>query len=556
GENLEATPGPFAVHAHTVDVRTVSLARPLAAPRRNIPNVTLHSHRIDGLVVPLATAQPAGAPGRYRIDLLGRDVPLVNPPVHDPGVEVRTSEDEVPAPLRRRRLREQLDARRAAIAAGRADPAPRWATRPPFQVFLVPQEGDDPVPVEATRVDVCHLDPWKDPSPAGRIRLDPVAGRLVVPAPIPFRVLVTAAPGGIPGVGAGPAPRPATRDELAGADVDWQLGVSRDVAPLAGEIVATLAEAVAAWNQQPAGTTGVITLMENERHDVDLTGANRIVVREGSRLTVVAAGWPRLPVAGGAPGEVARRPGVVTPERLQPAVVGDVEVRGTAPAASEDPGELTLDGLVLSGSLTVTGTVAQQLGRLRVRHCTQVGGGLAATGNRALLAVTVEASRVGPVQLSPSVSDLSVADSVVDGDGGDALDTPGSRVALAGVTVLGRAEVRELDASGCLLVGRVTSALRQQGCVRYSYVAPLSTTPRRYRCIEAPVPTFVSTARGDRAYAVLADGAGAALRTAGELGDELGAFGVVQATRREQNTTIALSEYLRVGIEAGVVRVT
>jgi hypothetical protein len=42
---------------------------------------------------------------------------------------------------------------------------------------------------------------------------------------------------------------------------------------------------------------------------------------------------------------------------------------------------------------------------------------------------------------------------------------------------------------------------------------------------------------------------------AGERSDELGAYGITQATHREQNTTIALSEYLRVGIEAGIVRV-
>lgn len=556
GDNLEATPGPFAPHAHTVDVHTVALHRVQPSARPNPPNVTLHSHRIDGLLVPLATAQPGGgAAGRYRIDLLGRDRALVNPPVHDPGVEVRTGEDEVPAPLRRRRLREQLDARRAALAAGGADPAPRWTTRPPFQVFVVPAAGDAPAPVPAEQVEVCHLDPWKPASPSGRIRVDPLLGRVVVPAPVPARLLVTASPGGIPGVGASPAPRPATVEELAAAGVDWQIGVSRDVSPVAGEIVGTLADAVTAWNAQPAGTTGVIALMENERHDVDLTDAHRILVPEGSRLTIVAAGWPELPVVGGAPGQVGRRLGIVTAERLQPAVVGDIEVRGRAPAGSDDPGGVTLDGLLLDGSLTVTGTADQQLGRLRLRHTTQVSGGIGATGDRTLLQVDVQACQVGPVALPRSVSDLTIADTVVDGDGTAAIDAPGAAAELTGVTTLGTAAVKQLEASSCLLTGPVAAVRRQQGCVRYSYVAPGSTTPRRHRCIESPVPAFASTVRGDRRYAVLADVAGAALRTAGERGDEVGAFGVVGATHREQNIQIALFEYLRVGIDAGVVRV-
>jgi hypothetical protein len=66
----------------------------------------------------------------------------------------------------------------------------------------------------------------------------------------------------------------------------------------------------------------------------------------------------------------------------------------------------------------------------------------------------------------------------------------------------------------------------------------------------------VSTDRAHPAYAVLAADAGEALRTAGPHGDEVGAYGLVQATPREQNTAIALAEYLRVGIDAGFVRVT
>jgi hypothetical protein len=91
--------------------------------------------------------------------------------------------------------------------------------------------------------------------------------------------------------------------------------------------------------------------------------------------------------------------------------------------------------------------------------------------------------------------------------------------------------------------------------VRYSYVAPGSTTPRRYRCIESPTPAFVSTVRGDRNYALLAASAGVELRTANERGDEVGAYAVTRTTQREQNTAIALSEYVRIGIAAGIVRV-
>ena len=556
GVNLELTPGPFARHAHTVDVRSMPPRSRQPGARPNVANVSLHTYPVDGLVIPDAVCVPAAGAeagtGRYRVDPLGRDLPLVNPPVHDRGVDVRAVADEVPMVLGRRRLRDELDRRRSVIVgSGGGDPHPRWQTRPPFAVALTVAANDEPAAVDPLLLDVCSLDPWKSPSPSGRIRVDPVNGRVVVPDPQPARVLVSASPGVVAGLGAGPAPRPASTAAVAAADISWQRGVTAAIPPVTGSIVASLGAAIASWNTRPAGTRGVIVLMESARHDIDLTGSNRIRIPEGSQLTIVGADWPLLPVIGGAPGQTARRLGVINAERVRPCLVGDIEVDGRAPLVSTQPGRLTLDGVLLDGTVRVVGA-AEQLGELEVRHCTQVAGTITATGVRTRLGVTVTASRVGAIVVPEEVGSVAVTASVVDGAGAAAIDAPGGRVELDAVTTLGVVNAHELHASDCLLAAAATAAIRQRGCVRYSFVAPGSATGRQYRCVDTPPPAFVSTDRAHRAYAALAVEDDSPLRTGAENGGEYGAFNALRWTDRRRNVVTTLADYLRLGTTAGV----
>ena len=83
--------------------------------------------------------------------------------------------------------------------------------------------------------------------------------------------------------------------------VRWQMGVSHAPPPSQTQIVATLGEAVREWNKQPAGTSGVIALMDSRTYQEDLTtAAKRIQIPEGSQLVIVAAGWPAGTVNGSA----------------------------------------------------------------------------------------------------------------------------------------------------------------------------------------------------------------------------------------------------------------
>jgi hypothetical protein len=146
--------------------------------------------------------------------------------------------------------------------------------------------------------------------------------------------------------------------------------------------------------------------------------------------------------------------------------------------------------------------------------------------------------------------------------------------------------------SECVLTGDVTVARRQEGCVRFSYVTTLSSTPRKYRCqpglaisaalerrrreadeegvvlptgwetpvttaVEARVvPAFTSEQYGRPGYGQLHDTCPPEITGGAEDGAEMGVFSQLKNPQREANLRRRLDEYLPVGLEAGLIHQT
>jgi hypothetical protein len=70
------------------------------------------------------------------------------------------------------------------------------------------------------------------------------------------------------------------------------------------------------------------------------------------------------------------------------------------------------------------------------------------------------------------------------------------------------------------------------------------------------VPGFVSQTYGDPTYAQLALTCPEELRTGAEDGAEMGAFRFLQQPQREANLRASLPEFLRFGLEAGLIFAT
>lgn len=597
---LELIDGPFERAAHTAEVRRIASE----GGKYNIPNIGLFVWRLRPYEVERGEAPAvSGLDGGgnpvvrgYTFHPLGLDAPLFNPPRSETELSHLAEEINVPGPLRRRALYDELEARRQALVDGASVDEIYFGDEPVLQIFV--DGAVDPVPPE--QIAICDLSSWR-PAPnekkylqqqpdgsvlevtrAVRVAVDPKLGRITFPETnAPSTVLVDYTYGFSGDVGSGPYPRAA----LEMREVTWQAGVSRDHPAAGGELIFTdFEQAVQAWNARPAGEVGMIVLMDSRSY---ATGLTSLQIKEGSQLAIVAADWPRVAKLD-SPGVEERRVGQFIPDKLRPHLRGDLAVAGVK---GEDPGELLLDGLLLEGKLTVleqdTDGAAANLGSLRITHSTFVpaNGGLAVPGNNEQLRLHIERSIIGDVAVTPAIAALDLVECVVQG----AVAAAETAADIQSCTIFGATTARRLNAGNSIFAGALSVTLRQEGCVRFSFVAEDSKTPRRFRCqpetaleerareiakakgLPKPPPLdaaeialitgrvrplFTSTRMADAGYAQLSSLCAEEIRTGAEEGSEMGAFRHLLQPLRATNLRTALTDYLRVGLEASLFFVT
>lgn len=580
---LQTVGGAFDPLAYSVDVRSIANQR----GRWNLPHLAVFAWRLQSYRLLRAMPRPGPQPGQYLLDPAGRDLQLYNAPQTEAAITQRATERHLPAPLRRAPLYLEQEARRFAIVNGQV-PAAGWLDdgQPAVRLWL------DGLALPSEQVMICNLSAWHQPPDTvdvPRVAADGSITQVAVPiaaAVDPELGRVALAPArvgarlqadwnhGFPGdLGGGAYDRRRSLESVLDRPVSWQLGVSREQTALAGEIVPTLGAAIDAWLLQPPGTVGLITLMDNASWAENLTGARTVRVPPGSRLVIAAADWPALAVAGGLPGQRERRPGRIDPALRRAHLQGQIDVLGTAPPDDETAGELVIDGLLIEGTVRVRDG---NLARLRLAHCTVLPVGsstvVSAVGDNSNLVLEIERCITGAVSVGARAELVRATDSVLQSTT-NALVSELSPVELHNCTLIGRSRVDRLCAENCLFTGRVTTARLQEGCVRYSYLAPGSTVPRPYRCqpqltVDAAppaqaaavrarlVPVFTSLALPDAAYAQLANGCATEISTGAEDGNEMGAWHFLLQAHRQANALGQIDDYLRFGMQAGLTYAT
>ena len=581
---LQDVDGPFSEHPHLVDVRSIQRAK----GRYNLPNLGVHVWRIGAAAVTRSTAPAIGGQtGWYRFDPYGADEPLYHLPQTEAEIHSLATPLNVPHPLRRLAV--------WAESQGQAPPG-YLAPNPAFEIRVETAAGiGDPLPFE-----ICNLADGSGglPShrpPAGVVAVDPELGRMVfaladVPPPGEHHeVLVDFAYGSAGDVGAGTFDRgPALEDQRDGDAFTWTRYVTRD-ATVAGEVasLATLEDAVVAWNAHVtaagAGEVGRIVVLGGRNHpDRDPVApqsrryeppATTIELPEGTRLYIVAASVDLVPDGQGGQDEI------VVPRGVRPTITGSLRVHGgLAPGEQQRPGGLFLNGLALTGAVVVE---AGDLERVDVAHCDvglvdPLGAGLvmeSAPGmTNAALALHLYRSRCGTIEAVAPIASLHLEGTIVAASpGSTAIALPGAAAHVSASTVIGGTDVRTLDASDALLDGPLDVEHHQAGCLRFSYAPPDTTGPRRYRCqpdlalasasndaeratIRARVrPSYVTTTVSRAGFGLLAPQTPIEIRTAAQDGSEAGAFHHLQFARREANFLRALRQYLRFGLDAGLL---
>jgi Phage tail protein (Tail_P2_I) len=539
-DGLALTGTAFDETTRTGEVRHIDVGR----GRYNLPDVGVHLWRLGAYPVARADARSTG--GGWTFDPAGRDVPLFHGPRTEPGDVTHLAEEaDVPAPLRRRALIRELTPPQHLVFL--ADPEPA------LQIWLDDQQ--DSVPT--ARLICRDLSNWTPPDDGTSVAVDPVLGRIVLPPPTAAvqRVRVSYSYGYPGDVGAGPHDRRAT---LASAldltdpapPVDWSVRVAKDEPAVPGRVVGTLGDALRLWNARTdvtPGQTGVIAVADSATYPENLD----VQIPAGDRLVLVAADWPATDPQMPAPGldllpQSARG--------LRPHLAGRIQVTGTGGADCV----FVLDGLSVEGGLSVPR--GGDLGSLVLADSTLTAGRVTVTDNPHL-SVRVLRSVLAGLTLLEAPS-LSLADTLLY-DHAQAVDAANARVDVHGCTLFGRLLARILTAGNSLFCGAAEVRQVQDGCVRFSYLAPGSRTPRRYHCqpkdpaaapavADTVAPRFTSDQPTSPGFGQLAPSCPAEITRGADDEGEMGAYHFLQQSLRLANLTSQLTAYLRFGLEAGV----
>lgn len=518
------TSSAFDEYSHTADVRRGQGA----TGWYDIPHVGVFVWRLKSFGVAGATmVQSTTCPNQFTFDPTGRDIQLFALGDHPVGDRwTSPTEAQVPGAISAGLLASAFDA--------------LYLDTKPRSLAVAHYVGALPPPTDYA--DIIAATVTHDPRrPTGVFIIDPVRGRIILPAP----PAATTAPPYLADYHYGFA------SEIgAGAYDRRRPGVLVDDAPLGrtnvngGTGLATALAGVAA-----VGAVGTVTINDSRTYtDVaNLAGVVDVELRAGQQVRPL----------------------------VRPTAAAAWTITGVADAT------LVLDGLFLSG---VDLVLAGSFDRVTLRCCTldpgtwdvASGAWLAAIDGRALVASTLRITGdirelviercilgpiVGPLVTSANgVEVLTVRDSIVQAasPGAPAMMFASGDVNLVRTTVLGPAQVHHLDGSECILHDIVTVDDTQHGCLRFSAWATGSVVPRQYECVEIEprAGLFLSRAFGHAAYAQLLDTAGAAILAGAENGSEMGAFAREQSSVKERGLLIKYQEYLPLGLEPVVIHVT
>jgi len=539
---LEKVDTAFDRIPRSIDVRRIESRR----GRHNIPNVGMFAWRLQAYPLRFSPAARVDT-RRHRFHPLNIDAALFTLPVDvDPETNL-VGPLNVPDRISRRVLDIDLDD--APVGEYYADTGRLQSLR----LFVDRDDGFGLQPVPRAELCSCHLGDegatWAHLPAAGLIAIDPVLGRIALPpeATDAWRVRVTYHYGFPADLGGGEYERAASFTDESDSSL---------ATPPTREVPNESATIQAAINF--LGHEGLVVITDSGRYEETLT----VNVPAGARLEIRAAN--------------DHRPTVILGDTL--------ELRGGADS------EVRINGLLIAGdALEVPDDAGNALARLDLRHTTLVPGLTLAPDltpqspdaeslvvRLAQFTLTLTRCIVGPVRAAEGAT-LHAVDCVIDAMDVTALafcapdpaadPEPGADLTLEGCTVIGRITAHRMPlVSNCILWARsiadeppVHSELRQDGCVRFTWLPSTSRTPRRHQCLPESAPDVVSTLPrftalryGAPGYLQLNVASGTRLMTGADDETEPGVHHHLANTWRETNLRVRLDEYLRVGLSAGI----
>jgi hypothetical protein len=467
---LELLGTPFDRVARSVDVR--SPGRDETEARFNLPNVGLFVTRLSTFSVTDGDAHSIDPDGTFTFSALGNDTQLyiAAAPEEDPAYIAGPL--NVPLPLTRLALdivspEGRHQAHEELYGEGRS---------------VVVYEDGEPIP--AARIVATNLAGWAYRPNGDTVALDPELGRIAFPPDaVPKSVRVTYHYAFPAEIGGGEYQRPV---DVAPADIHFEaISSERESHNL-------LTAAVRRW-QSSGRPHGIVEVTDSHVYS---ESSMRIELRAGQTLELRARSGTR-PVLRVVDYQGSARDAII--------LSGGAAEPYADKAESGRGGCFVLQGIVVvGGGVDVRGNISA----VTIRDCTLVPGwDLKADASpprttepslrfaESAPRVTIASSIVGPIRVEPLREHsepirVSIGDSILDAldrerDAVADPDAPFAYVDLAvrRSTVLGRVRVHALTlAEDSIFAGDVQVARRQSGCVRFCYVRPGSSTPRRFNC--------------------------------------------------------------------------
>ncbi len=544
---------PFDQMAHTADVRNIEKNRGLY----NIPNIGIFLWRLKSYSSIQSPAYRVDD-RRYTFNSLGKNTPLYNSPVTEETITHLAEPVNVPMPIGRRVLYENLD-----TYYGKDKSILIYNSKAPGDGAITPTDDispDDFLTELSKLIKVCDLkdvfDNFGTPIgwanlPDDHVAIDPVLGRIAFPA-------LQAPPGDV--------------------HVSYYYGFSSDMGggeygradSITNNSTETLEEVSAGTTtiQQALDklqlTGGVVEIIDNEYYVENLV----IRVPEGKTIELRAV------------------------DKKQPVLVLDDYIQIEAGVGSR----VLFNGLLISGG-GIAVAADQPLQSVTLTHCTLVptasprfefSGGIPGIVSAEIneqpririhstgTVVNIDRAIVGALQVVDGAS-VFITDSIIDAtdESGIAFsgipeELPGAVLNIRNSTIIGRVRTILMEiASNTIFIADSNATIDwpvpiiaqrlQQGCVRFSYYPPGSKLPRPYRCqpenpaIAARVrPIFSSLMYGDAGYCQLSKHCALEITQGADDESEMGAFHHLFQPQRVKNLRTRLDEYLRFGMEAGI----
>lgn len=525
----------FDTLAHTIDVRRISSG----AARHNIHNIGLYLWRVRAFPLTRSPAviDPAIGGGlRFRFNPLGTDLALYNTPETEEEITHLAEPRNIPLPLTRRRLKAHLD---HDYGIGKS--------------LCVELAGNPPQLIPRGAIHICDLSDIKDgggnviawahqpTAGSGLVSIDPELGRIAFADAPGATVLASfhygftiAIGGGEYERGAPAVPVTPVQTVQGGAALQPALDAVQNGGTV--EVIDSFRYVETPSITVNAGKTVVLRAVNGAR---PLLAANGdIELSLGAESTLILDGWV---ISGGTlilPASADSQPRHLT-LRDCTLVPGPRNKGDGSPPLADDP------GLV----------VAHAFAKVELERC---------------ISAPVHIAADAEISLNECIIDATAQDRVAyRGPGTDAL-VAGGALRMESCTVIGKVHTQQLTlASDCIFAATLAAGgdswkaplwaeRRQRGCVRFSYVPPASRTPRRFHCQPQgdalePRPHFTSLRYGDGGYCQLRQSTSEKIRRGAHDESEMGVLHGLYQPQREGNLRVRLEEYLRFGLEAGVI---